>query len=295
MIDLDSIKAFLTVAQFRSFSAAADQLHLTQPAVSKRIALLEHQLGVKLFDRIGRTVSLTQAGEELAPRATVILAEVEDTQRAIGNLNNAVSGRLTLATSHHVGLWRLPSVLKAFSDRYPDVALDLHFMDSEVAHEQIVQGNLEIGIITLAPRPHERLAARQIWNDELVFVCAADHPLAQLTTPTLAAIADYPAVLPDISTFTGRIVKGLFSRAQLSLQVSMSTNYLETIKMLVAIGQGWSVLPRTMIDQEMQVLALPDIHLTRQLGVIHHVQRTLSNAAQVFIELLEQNRDPDLE
>ena len=151
MIDLEGIKAFIAVADTRSFSVAAGRLHLTQPAVSKRIALLENQMKVRLFDRIGRTVTLTEAGRELEPRAKLILTSIEDTQRAISNLNGAVTGQLALATSHHIGLWRLPDILRRYAELYPEVNLDLRFMDSEVAHEQIVQGNLELGIITLAP------------------------------------------------------------------------------------------------------------------------------------------------
>ncbi len=289
MIDLDGIKAFSIVAATRSFSVAAHQLHLTQPAVSKRIALLESQMGVRLFDRIGRTVTLTEAGNALEPRAKEILNSIEDTQRVISNLSGSVGGQLSLATSHHIGLWHLPRVLRSYSQRYPGVALDLHFMDSEVAHEQIVQGNLELGIITLAPTPHDRLASIPIWRDELVFVCSADHPLNDQGKLFIEQLAEYPAILPDMSTFTGRIVKQLFTDRGLSLNVSMSTNYLETIKMLISVGLGWSVLPKSMLDESLLVVNVPGVTIERQLGVIHHVQRTLSNAGRAFLELLQTN------
>ncbi len=289
MIDLDGIKAFVTVADTRSFSLAANRLHLTQPAVSKRIALLESQMGVRLFDRIGRTVNLTEAGRALDPRAREILLNVEDTQREISNLAGNITGQLSLATSHHIGLWRLPRVLRQFSQLYPDVSLDLHFMDSEVAHEQIVQGNLELGIITLAPSSHERLASIPVWRDELTFMCAADHPLAKLEKVYIEQLPDYPAILPDMSTFTGRIVKGLFEERGLSLNVSMSTNYLETIKMLISVGLGWSVLPTSMLDGTISTINVPNVVIERQLGVIHHVQRTLSNAGKAFLNCLEKD------
>ncbi len=287
MIDLDGIKAFTTVAETSSFSLAANRLHLTQPAVSKRIALLESQMGVRLFDRIGRTVTLTEAGRALEPRALEILLSIEDTQRVISNLAGDVGGQLSLATSHHIGLWHLPQVLRAFSAQHPKVALDLHFMDSEVAHEQIVQGNLELGIITLAPTSHERLASIPIWRDELVFVCSADQPLAQNNKIYLEQLPEYPVILPDMTTFTGRIVKELFTERGLALNVSMSTNYLETIKMLISVGLGWSVLPKSMLDDSIQVIDVPNITIERRLGIIHHVQRTLSNAATAFLDLVK--------
>ncbi|MBO6555692.1 MAG: LysR family transcriptional regulator [Pseudomonadales bacterium] len=289
-MDIDSLKAFLAVAEVGSFSQAADRMHLTQPAVSKRIAQIEQQLDARLFDRIGRTVTLTEAGHSLVARANIILQQVEDAERAIRNLSGQVSGQLSLATSHHVGLWRLPRVLNNYVTKHPDVTLDLHFMDSEVAHERIVQGELEMAIITLAPVSHERLIAEPIWRDELVFVCSRSHELASRKNLGLSMLAEYAAILPDMTTFTGRIVKGMFEEHDLHLEIGMSTNYLETIKMLIGVGLGWSVLPTTMIDDDVAVLDI-EIDTARTLGVIHHVNRTLSNAGEAFIDLLRGDSD----
>lgn len=284
-MDVESLRAFLAVAEVASFSLAADRLHLTQPAVSKRIAVLEHQLDARLFDRIGRTVRLTESGQLLLGRANSILQQVEDTERAVRNLAGQVGGQLSLATSHHVGLWRLPAVLRRYIEAHPDVSLDLHFMDSEIAHERIIQGELEMAIITLAPVVHEKLIAEPIWRDELVFVAARDHPLTKRANLSLADLSEFSAILPDMTTFTGRIVKGMFEHHELPLIIGMSTNYLETIKMLIGVGLGWSVLPETMLDNETIRLDIAQ-PIDRTLGVIHHVNRTLSNAGRAFIEEL---------
>ena len=116
-----------------------------------------------------------------------------------------------------------------------------------------------------------------------------NHPLSGERHLSLEQLAGYSAILPDMSTFTGRIVKGMFEDQGLKLQVGMSTNYLETIKMLIGVGLGWSVLPRTMVDDDVAVLDLHNVPIARTLGVIHHVQRTLSNAGQAFIELLRKS------
>jgi len=289
-MEIDGLKAFLAVAEAASFSIAADRLHLTQPAVSKRIALLEQQLDTRLFDRIGRTVRLTHSGQVLLTRANQILQQVEDTERAVRNLAGEVGGQLSLATSHHVGLWRLPAVLRSYIASHPGVALDLHFMDSEVAHERIIQGELEMAIITLAPSVHEKLVAEPIWRDELVFVAASGHPLSEEQQISVDDLAEYSAILPDMTTFTVRIVKGMFEERQLPLNIGMSTNYLETIKMLIGVGLGWSVLPRTMLDDEVVLLNIEQ-PIERTLGVIHHVNRTLSNAGRAFIETLRAESD----
>ena len=107
-MDIPSLRGFLAVAEHGSFSAAAEELHLTQPAVSKRVAQLELGLGQRLFDRVGHRVLLTRAGEVLLPRARCILQEISDTRRVLANLRGLVDGSLSIVTSHHIGLRRLP-------------------------------------------------------------------------------------------------------------------------------------------------------------------------------------------
>ncbi|CAN1602744.1 protein of unknown function [Pseudomonas mediterranea] len=150
-MDLANLNAFIAIAETGSFSGAGEHLHLTQPAISKRIAGLEQQLNVRLFDRLGRETGLTEAGRALLPRAYQILNVLDDTRRALTNLTGEVTGRLTLATSHHIGLHRLPPLLREFTRRYPQVALDIQFLDSEVAYEEILHGRAELAVITLAP------------------------------------------------------------------------------------------------------------------------------------------------
>ncbi len=290
-MDLATLNAFIAIAELGSFSEAAERLFLTQPAVSKRIASLEQQLNVRLFDRLGREVSLTEAGRALLPRAYQILNVLDDTRRALTNLNGEISGRLTLATSHHIGLHRLPALLRAFTRAYPQVALDIQFLDSEVAYEEVLHGRAELAVITLAPETREPVHAVAVWDDPLDFVAAPEHPLARNGAVSLADVAHHPAVFPGGNTFTHHIVRRLFEAQGLTPNIAMSTNYLETIKMMVSIGLAWSVLPRTMLDDQVARLPLPGIQLTRQLGYISHTERTLSNAARAFMNLLDAQRD----
>lgn len=290
-MDLATLNAFIAIAELGSFSEAAERLHLTQPAVSKRIASLEQQLNVRLFDRLGREVSLTEAGRALLPRAYQILNVLDDTRRALTNLNGEISGRLTLATSHHIGLHRLPPLLRAFTRAHPQVALDIQFLDSEVAYEEVLHGRAELAVITLAPETREPVHAVAVWDDPLDFVAAPEHPLARSQVISLADVAHHPAVFPGGNTFTHHIVRRLFEAQGLTPNIAMSTNYLETIKMMVSIGLAWSVLPRTMLDDQVARLPLPGIQLTRQLGYISHTERTLSNAARAFMNLLDAQRD----
>lgn len=289
-MDISELQAFASVAQHASFSQAAATLHITQPAISKRISNLEERLGLKLFDRIGRSVLLTEAGRALLPRARKILLEVEDCRRALSNLQGEVTGKLTLGTSHHIGLHRLPPVLRAFTSAYPAVQLDMKFIDSEEAFGGVAQGELEIGIITLPPEPPERFELIPIWRDPLCVVAGKQHPLAEKSKVTLKQLSQHLAVLPSESTFTRRIVESTFQTAGLGINVAISTNYLETIRMMVGIGLGWSVLPATMVNDDVEVLTVPQLQLERQLGVVCHPDHSLSNAAQAMIKVLLSNR-----
>ncbi|MEC4767518.1 LysR family transcriptional regulator [Halomonas sp. CUBES01] len=289
-MDTQSLQAFLAVADTQSFSRAAEQLHLTQPAVSKRIATLEFQVGRPLFDRIGRRIALTEAGSVLLPQARQILFAVEDSRRALANLSGHVGGRLTLATSHHIGLHRLPPILKDYTQRHPEVELDLHFLDSELAYQGVRDGSLEMAVVTLAPHPIEHLHVVELWCDRLCFVCSTDHPLVnadQQGSLSLATLCDYSCVMPGAKTFTGTLIAQRFEEAGLKLPISMATNYLETLKMMCSVGLGWSLLPEKMLDHDLVELDVATAPLHRPLGYLVHTNRTLSNAASMMIEALE--------
>lgn len=286
-MDIAALKAFITVAEAGSFSLAAERLFLTQPAVSKRIAGLESELDARLFDRISRTVTLTESGRALLPRAQRILIELEDSARAIANLSGKVHGPLRLATSHHIGLHRLPPALQRFTQQHPQVRLDIRFMDSEAACQAVEQGELEVGIVTLPPRPSAGLTTRTVWPDPLAIVVSPVHPLAARPGVGLRDLAQHPAILPAPSTYTRQIAEHAFGELGLTLDVALSTNYLETIKMLVSVGMGWSLLPLTMLDAQISKLSVRGLALQRSLGIVYHRERTLSNAARALIALLE--------
>lgn len=290
-MDISSLKAFIAVAETGSFSQAAERLFVTQPAVSKRIAALESELEARLFDRIGRRVTLTEAGRALLPRARNILVELEDSVRAISNLSGDVQGVLRFATSHHIGLHRLPPILRGFIRRYPRVRLDIRFMDSEAACQAVEHGDLELAIVTLPPQPSPHLATRAVWPDPLGIMVSPEHPLAQQAPVPLEALQRHPAILPASHTYTRQIVEQAFAGLSLKLDVGLSTNYLETIKMLVSIGIGWSVLPLTMLDAQLRRVAIAGLHLERRLGVVYHPDRTLSNAASALIDRLPRVAD----
>lgn len=295
-MDSTTLKTFVTIAELGSFSMAAEQLHLTQPAISKRIASLEQELETRLFDRISRQITLTEAGRILYQRAHHILQELDDSRREIANLAQHVSGRLTIATSHHIGLHRLPPVLKTYVASYPDVELDIRFMDSEAACYAVQHGDLELAIVTLPLEYSDEIKTKVIWQDPLSLVIGPTHPLRRLLKSTngkhalrLEELLTYSAILPGETTFTRQLIMNALQDQTSKLKVGMSTNYLETIKMLVSVGLGWSVLPQSMIDKDLLAVSVRGFQLKRQLGIVWHASRTLSNACHAMIRTVVEN------
>ncbi len=297
-MDIQNLKAFVEVAAARSFSVAANRLHVTQPAISKRVHLLEQQLGTLLFDRIGRQVSLTEAGRTLLPHADAVLARIDSARQALADLDADTKGPLKIITSHHIGLHRLPRVLREFSERFPLVELDIGFMDSEEAYAEVLKGHCDLGIITQVREQHDTVCTRTLWKDRLEFVAAPQHPLSQRERVNLEDLAQYPALLPERRFYTTQLVEELFAGHALRLNIKLATNYLETIKALITAGYAWGVLPRSMLED--RTLALLDVRhteteqpltLTRNLDCIYHRQRQMSKAARAFFELLCQHAE----
>lgn len=289
-MDIQALSAFVAVSDSHSFSRAAEQLFITQPAVSKRISALEKQLNSRLFDRIGKTVQLTEAGRALLPSAQRILAELEESRRAIGNLNQRVDGTLKLATSHHIGLHRLPPVLREFTTLYPEVDLDIRFMDSEEACSSVLKGEVELAIATLPEQDWQQLISQTIWHDPLDIVISAQHPLAGQLSLSIDILRSLPAILPARNTFTRVLLEQALGLNEQNLNIALETNYLETIKMMVSIGLGWSVLPVSMLSADISRLDIQGVEFERLLGVVSHQHRTLSNAARMMMGLLEKHR-----
>ena len=277
------------VAESQSFSRAAEKLFITQPAISKRISTLEFALDCQLFDRLGKNVQLTQAGEALIPSYQRILAELDETERIISTLRTQVSGHLKFGTSHHIGLHRLPPVLRKYSDRFPEVELDIQFMDSEQAAALILKGNIELALITLPDSIKKPLTTIPVWADPMKCVVAKDHVLAKQKMVTRKQLSNHGVLIQSHSTHTRDIIDDAL-KLDSNIKVIMESNYLETIKAMIQNGLGWGVLPESMIDDSLHKLNIKGLKMERHLGILLHASKTLSSPAHALIETLKNSK-----
>jgi len=293
-MDTQNLKAFVAIHDLGSFSEAAEQLHLTQPAVSKRLAALEDQVGQSLMIRDTRQLQLTDAGRRLLPHARRILDEVHNASLAVKDMDAHIQGQVPVIASHHVGLHHLPAWLRGYVRDYPDVRVSLQFMDSDSAYAALMTRSAELAFVTLSETLPAELEVLIRWNDPMVFVCSPDHPLAKLENPQLADLARYDALLPEAGTATFRAVSRLFLEANLTLSPEMPTNYLETLKVMTGVGLGWSVLPRTMLDPSLVRIRLDHI-VDRTLGAVALRDRQLSRPALALVETARTIELPTVE
>jgi len=286
-MDESQLQAFVAINKHGSFTAAANSLHLTQPAISKRVAALELQLGSPLFDRVGRNARLTDTGHKLLPLAENMLISFSNIRKAADNMKQEIAGSLSLGTSHHIGLHRLPPVLRQYTKLYPDVELALHFVDSEDGVKGVESGLLEMAIITLPTNTPKSLTATRVWDDPLALVVGKMHALASKYSVDVEELAKHEAILPGVNTYTRTLLEEKLALTGYKLRIGLSTNFLETNKMMASIGLGWTIIPETMLDKTVVKVGIKKIDLRRKLGYVTHDDMTLSNATKAMIGLLD--------
>ncbi|MPY07329.1 LysR family transcriptional regulator [Moraxella catarrhalis] len=285
-----NLATFVAVMQTGSISGAAEKLYITQPAVSKRIKNLEDEFGTVLFDTVGRSIIPTAAAYDLLPFVRRWLNDYEACKASLQHAKEVASGRLVIGTSHHIGLHHLAPVLKRFIQAYPAVQLEVRFVDSEEAHKAVLEGEISLAFLTLPPTFDRRLNYHTLWSDPLYFVTGTLSPLAQKSKVSLLQLAHHPAILPAANTFTSQITLAEFAKHNLRPYATMSTNPLESIRMLVSVGLGWSVLPETLINQDLIKIDMAEnIELQRHLGLVTNPNLTRSASMQALLSMLSIN------
>jgi DNA-binding transcriptional LysR family regulator len=281
---------FARVAEMKSISRAAEELFVTQPAVSKQMKALEEELGSRLFDRLGKKVHLTRTGEALYAHAVKILRSVDEAKAAVRGLSGECSGELVIGTSDHISLHRLPDVLKSYIAAYPKVDLKLRCHRSETILEMAGRNLVDLGVITL-PKVTGNLVSKVIWEDPMSLVFPIGHPLSLLKNIRLRDIAKCRLILPEPGTATRKTIDDAFSKRKLFPDAGMEVAYIETIKGLVKVGLGISILPDKAVEAEVKnglllKAGIKDANITRNLGVVYLRDKYLSRPASEFLRFL---------
>jgi DNA-binding transcriptional LysR family regulator len=299
LMELRQLETFAEIARAGSFTQAAENLSLTQPAVTRQIGALERELKVRLFDRLGRRVTLTSAGQVLEEYARRIIGTAADAQRAVADVAAGASGRLAVGASTTAATYLLPPALGRFRDQHPAVDLSVLTGPSTRISEMVLANAVDLGIVMdLDETPG--LYFVPLADYRTVIVTYPDHPLAVASPahPTdgveMAALADRELILMQPGATLRGLVEDLLAGARVSGRVSMELDSVEAIKRMVRARLGISILPEVAVASEVEagaLAALPIREMTsssQKVSAVYRNDKYLSAALKAFVEVLKE-------
>jgi len=296
-VDIDNLKTFLKVVETRSFSRSAEEMKLTQPAISKRIAALESRLGARLFDRIGRTVHLTEAGRLLLPRAKQISSELMRIEDTILNTGDSVAGHLSIGSTAQITTSRLASLLKDFGEKFTEVELNIHIDKSENILESVSDNTLELAICSLykdsMSHLSQNLRCTELWSEDLHIVVSNASPLALAEQVSPQQLMETPAILPSPSSLASKSIRRQLAALSVEPMVSVHADEFTAMRKMASIGLGWTCLPAGEIDSSLSILSVSGLEFSRTTILVRRRGYTLSKAAEAFVGSLPVNVQAD--
>lgn len=291
-MELRHLRYFEAVARYSHVTRAAAELHIAQPALSKQISQLEQELGVALFDRVGRNVRLTEAGEALLPHARAVMAQVEAGRAEMAERIGLRRGRATIGTPPTVGTKLLPPVLAAFNRQYPGIELRLHEAGVQTLLDLLETGLTDVAVVTL-PVEDEQLTVMPLFTEEMVVAVWREHHLAGQEQVEIRQLQHEPWVLSPQNYELREATLSACLAAGFAPRVVLDGGETDILLRFVAAGIGVALVPRLAMlgASDLVPLRVCDQRLTRTLGIVWRGDRAASPAARALREfLVEQLR-----
>jgi DNA-binding transcriptional LysR family regulator len=290
-VDLRHLLTFRTVVDKGSFSQAAEELEISQPAVSFQIRSLEQRLGHRLLDRSGRRGAVTEAGEVLLRYARRMLTLEDELAREMGEVGTRVAGRLELGSSTGPGELILPRLCGAFTRAYPEVRISLVVQDTQSVCDRVLDHEIELGVVGAA-RPQRGLVFEQFVRDELVLIVPPDHALAQRSAIGLDELAAEPLIMQQEGSGVRSVLEAALRARGLrprDLHVTMELGLQQSVKAAVLDGFGITVISRLAVEREVAegslvALDVQGAELARDFSSVRHAGRTPSRITTAFLE-----------
>ncbi|MEK8213264.1 selenium metabolism-associated LysR family transcriptional regulator [Paenibacillus sp. FSL L8-0463] len=295
-MNFHQLHIFYTVSERGSFSAAAQTLHMTQPAVTMQVQALEDYFGAKLFDRSSKKIVLSEAGRTLMPFALRSIQLMRETDQAMSAFTHMLEGRLQLGASLTIGEYVLPRLLGPFGKAYPNISIMMKVMNTSQIMEEINKHQLNFGLIE-APVSHPDMEIEPVMGDELNLIVPSGHPLADREEVTLEEALEYPFVLREQGSGTRRVMeeqliaKGLDPAA---MRVVMELGSTGAVKSAVEAGLGLTIISASSVKHEvtlglLKIVNLSDTSFKRQFYAIHLKSTLLPISAVTFLTFLRQH------
>jgi len=292
---LSQLRTFQTVARLNNFSRAAEELQLTQPAVSAQIDALENALKLKLFERMGKKIALTEPGRVALSCAVDIHLRISQMQRELEDLGELNAGSLHVGASLVVGIYLLPEILARFKEKYPRVELVVRVDPARHIVDMILRNELDLGIIGEgAPVTDERIVFKPILRDELIVIVPGNHPLAAAGSISRAELAKMPFVLPAKDSASSESILQQIRAEGITLHSVLELGNVGAVKRAVEAGLGTSIVSRFAVLRELQdgrlkCLRVSGVKLERQMSLCWHRGKPFSKLTAAFIDFIEKH------
>ncbi len=295
-MDLRALEVFCKIVELRSFSRAAEAVHLTQPTVSGHIKALETELELRLFDRAGRTITPTRAGELLHSYARRILALRDETLQAINEHKGGLKGHLTVGGSSIPGAYILPPLVAVFKRAHPDVTITLHVIDSREIIRGVIEGTYEVGMVG-ARFEEGRVHYEPFTQDELVLAVPGGHPWAGRGSVRVSELSGQSFVMRERGSGTRKVMERALADHDVDagrLRVAMEVTGNEAVRQALRAGAGMAVISRRAIEDDIRcktvtALRIHGVKLLREFFLVTHRSRSRSPLGNAFLSFLQQS------
>ncbi|WP_315793141.1 selenium metabolism-associated LysR family transcriptional regulator [Paenibacillus sp. BIC5C1] len=295
-MNFHQLHIFYTVAEKGSFSAAAQALHMTQPAVTMQIQSLEDYFGTKLLHRSTKKIELSEAGRTLLPHAKRSVELVRQTDEAMSAFTQMLQGRLQLGASLTIGEYVLPRMLGPFARQYPDISIVMKVMNTTQIMDDILKHQLNFGLIE-APVHHPDMIVEPVMQDELKLVVPAGHALADRGEVELEDVLNYAFVLREKGSGTRQVMEDQLQKRNIDPQdmnVVMELGSTGAVKSAVEAGVGITMLSPSSVQHELalglvHIVDIRGLEFKRQFYAIHLKSSLLPLSAVAFLNYLRQH------
>lgn len=288
-MEIHQLYYFVAVAETGGFSRAAERCNVAQPSLSQQIMKLERELGQKLFDRLGRSVALTEAGQLLLPRAKSILAEVQGIERRLSQEIDEGYGHLAVGFIPTIAPFLLPNVIKRFAENYPHAELSVHEDLTDALVNSLIEGKLDIGIMSL-PVNNKLIVTEEICTEFLLVASSQHNSLITRASLKTKELEDFPFIALNEIHCLGEQVQSFCYQQDVNLEIVCYTSQLSTVHSCVALGLGVSLVPQILAasdnSNQLEYSAMNDVMPHRKIVAASHTSRHQSLLARQFIDLV---------
>lgn len=292
-VTLGQLQAFAAVAKLGSFSAAAKALFVTQPAISKKIHLLEEEIGLPVFEQIGKKLYLTEAGKELLNVCAEWLKNWEYFEQKVADFKGLKQGRLSIAVVT-TSKYFMPRILGPFYALYPGIEMAMEVINRDRLIARLAANQDDLYIMGMPPQDRE-IIAEPLMDNPLIIIAHSDHPLAKAKTIPLQTLATLPFIMREKGSGTRTAVEKHFQEHQLTVPIiKLELGSNEAIKQAVAGGLGISVLSRHTLGQHLALEGVAELKvehfpIMRHWYVVYPKGKSLSIVAETFLQFLKDN------